>query len=176
MNIAVKDLIPAWVEGRLQPLDKLSVHRHGLRHPAVSVFVLSGSQVLIQQRAAGKYHSAGLWANTCCTHPHWDEPPLACAQRRLAEELGITGLTLIPVGQVEYRAEVPPDLIEHELVDVFVAEAAEDLSMTLNSDEVQATAWVDLDRLDAEIAADPARFTPWLRIYLSTHRAQILGR
>jgi len=176
MNIAVKDLIPAWVEGRLQPLDKLAVHRQGLRHPAVSVFVLSGAKVLIQQRALGKYHSGGLWANTCCTHPHWNEPPLACATRRLTEELGIEGLTLRPVGQVEYRAEVPPDLIEHELVDVFVAEAGQDLALSLNPDEVQAISWVDLDRLDAEIAADPARFTPWLRIYLSTHRAQILGR
>ncbi|NBZ86406.1 isopentenyl-diphosphate delta-isomerase [Stagnihabitans tardus] len=176
MNIAVKDLIPAWVEGRLQPLDKLAVHRQGLRHPAVSVFVLSGSRVLIQQRAADKYHSGGLWANTCCTHPYWGEAPLACAIRRLTEELGITGLTLQPVGQVEYRAEVPPDLIEHELVDVFVAEAPLDLTLDLNPEEVQAVAWVDLDALDAQIAAQPARFTPWLRIYLSEHRAQILGR
>ena len=175
MNIAVKDLIPAWVEGRLQPFDKLAVHRQGLRHPAVSVFVLSGSRVLIQQRAAGKYHSGGMWANTCCTHPFWGEAPLDCATRRVAEELGITGLTLVPMGQVEYRAEVPPDLIEHELVDVFVAEASEDMALDLNPDEVQATAWVDLDDLDAQIAAEPARFTPWLRIYLSEHRAQILG-
>lgn len=175
MNIAVKDLIPAWVEGRLQPFDKLAVHRQGLRHPAVSVFVLSGSRVLIQQRAAGKYHSGGMWANTCCTHPFWGEAPLDCATRRVAEELGITGLTLVPMGQVEYRAEVPPDLIEHELVDVFVAEASEDMALDLNPDEVQATAWVELDDLDAQIAAEPARFTPWLRIYLSEHRAQILG-
>lgn len=175
MNIAVQDMIAAWVEGRLQPMDKLAVHRQGLRHPAVSVFVLSGGRVLIQQRAAGKYHSGGMWANTCCTHPHWGEAPLDCAERRLMEELGIGGLTLVPVGQVEYRAEVPPDLIEHELVDVFVAEAPEDLPMSLNPAEVQDVSWVSLDRLEAEMAAEPHRFTPWLRIYLTKHRAQILG-
>ncbi|MFN4172512.1 MAG: isopentenyl-diphosphate delta-isomerase, partial [Pseudorhodobacter sp.] len=67
------DLIPAWLDGDLRPLDKLDVHRRGLRHLAVSVFVLSAGKVLIQQRAAGKYHTPNLWANTCCTHPHWGE-------------------------------------------------------------------------------------------------------
>lgn len=175
MTLILRDKIGAWVDGRLQPVEKLAVHRRGLRHPAVSVFVRAGDRVLIQQRAADKYHSGGMWANTCCTHPHWGEAPLACAERRLAEELGIAGLMLRPAGQVEYRAEVPPDLIEHELVDVFVAEAAEGLAMDLDPAEVQAVRWLGLDRLDAEIAAEPARFTPWLRIYLADHRAQILG-
>ena len=74
------------------PVGKLEVHQRGLRHMAVSVFVLDGHAVLIQQRAAGKYHTPGLWANTCCTHPRWGEEPAACAVRRLREELGITGL------------------------------------------------------------------------------------
>lgn len=175
MNVTVQDMIAAWENGRLQKVEKLAVHRRGLRHPAVSVFVFCGNRVLIQQRAAGKYHSGGLWANTCCTHPHWGEPALDCAERRLAEELGIAGLSLVPAGQVEYRAEVPPDLVEHELVDVFTAEAPAGLSMALNPQEVQDVAWVALDRLEAEIAAEPQRFTPWLRIYLTEHRAQILG-
>lgn len=175
MNAPVAQLIGAWVGGALQPLDKMAVHRQGLRHPAVSVFVLAGDRVLIQQRALTKYHSGGLWANTCCTHPHWGEPPEVCAGRRLEEELGIAGLDLTPVGQVEYCAAVPPDLIEHELVDVFVAEAAPDLPFALNADEVRAVRWVALDALDAEIAATPEVFTPWLRIYLTEHRDQILG-
>jgi isopentenyl-diphosphate Delta-isomerase len=70
--------------------------------------------VLIQQRALGKYHTPGLWANTCCTHPHWGED-LACARRRLREELGITGWRW-PAGQVEYRADVGGGLTEHEVV------------------------------------------------------------
>lgn len=168
-------LIAAWVDGALVPVDKLDVHRRGLRHPAVSVFVMAGRRVLIQQRALTKYHTPGLWANTCCTHPHWGEDAGLCAERRLAEELGITGLTLRPVGRVEYRAAVPPDLIEHEVVDVFTADAAADLSPHLNPAEVRAVRWVDLDALAAEIAATPAQFTPWLAIYLGQHRTQIFG-
>ena len=86
-------MIPAWVDGTLKPVDKLECTSRGLRHKAVSVFVMRGNAMLIQRRALGKYHTPGLWANTCCTHPDWDEDPLDCARRRLAEELGITGLT-----------------------------------------------------------------------------------
>lgn len=167
--------IPAWVDGRLMPVDKLEVHRRGLRHPAVSVFVLDGPRVLIQQRAAGKYHTPGLWANTCCTHPHWAEDTATCARRRLAQELGITGLDLTPAGTVEYRAAVGNGLTEHEVVDVFVGRAGPGLAVTPDPEEVQATRWVDLDRLADELRATPAAFTPWLRIYLDRHRDQIFG-
>ncbi|MFM7446567.1 MAG: NUDIX domain-containing protein, partial [Tabrizicola sp.] len=92
--------IPAFgPDGVLRPVGKLAVHRQGLRHPAVSVFVLRGAEILIQQRAAGKYHTPGLWANTCCTHPMWGETAADCAVRRLSEELGISELALRHVGQ-----------------------------------------------------------------------------
>ncbi|MEM9778369.1 MAG: NUDIX domain-containing protein, partial [Pseudomonadota bacterium] len=80
-------MIPAWVEGELTPVGKLEAHERGLRHPAVSVFVMDGDRILLQQRALSKYHTPGLWANTCCTHPHWGEDPADCANRRLTEEL-----------------------------------------------------------------------------------------
>lgn len=169
------DLIPAWMNNTLQPVEKLRVHQLGLRHKAVSVFVLAGDAVLIQQRAAHKYHTPNLWANTCCTHPHWGEEDLACAQRRVAEELGITGLTLTAMGEVAYRADVGGGLIEDEVVQVFTAQAPKTLPMTLNTGEVQAVRWVTLPDLLAEIAAEPEHFTPWLRIYLTQHRAQIFG-
>ncbi|SEN40780.1 isopentenyl-diphosphate delta-isomerase [Pseudorhodobacter antarcticus] len=169
------DLIPAWLDGVLQPVEKLAVHQRGLRHKAISVFVLCGDAVLIQQRAAEKYHTPGLWANTCCTHPHWGEDDLGCANRRLEQELGIKGLDLRAVGEVEYRADVGGGLIEHELVQVFTAQTAQSLPTALNPEEVQAARWVPLTDLMAEIAADPAPFTPWLRIYLDQHRTQIFG-
>jgi len=169
------DLIPAWVNGDLCPVDKLDVHRRGLRHLAVSVFVMSAGKVLIQQRAAEKYHTPNLWANTCCTHPHWGEAAMDCAARRLGQELGISGLRLVPAGQVEYRADVGGGLTEHELVDVFIAETSADLSMALNPQEVQAVRWVDLFDLAAETRRWPDRFTPWLRIYLADHMDQIFG-
>ena len=99
---ALEEQIPAWVDGRLVPVGKLEAHQKGLRHKAVSVFVTRGREVLIQQRAAGKYHTPLLWANTCCTHPRWDEEAAACAIRRLREELGITGLYPAFADRVEY--------------------------------------------------------------------------
>ncbi len=172
--------IPAWdASGALVPLGKLAVHRQGLRHPAVSVFVLRGQDILIQERAAGKYHTPGLWANTCCTHPMWGESPQACAERRLDEELGITGLDLRHVGQVEYRAEVPgkgETLTEHEVVDVFVGKAGWPLEIELDPTEVAHVRWVGLAALMAEIAERPEAFTPWLRIYLERHARMIFGQ
>ncbi len=169
-------LIPAWVDGTLEPVEKLEVHRRGLRHKAISVFVMAAGQVLLQQRALEKYHTPGLWANTCCTHPHWGEAPEDCAHRRLSEELGLTGLTLQHKGQIEYRADVGGGLIEHELVEIYLAHATRDLRITPNPDEVMATGWMELDALTRDTAARPERYTPWLRIYLDQHRTMLFGQ
>ena len=168
-------MIPAWVDGTLTPVEKLDAHLRGLRHKAVSVFVMDGDAMLIQRRAEGKYHTPGLWANTCCTHPEWEEADAVCAVRRLEEELGITGITATHRGQVEYRADVGSGLIEHELVEVFVVQARRDLALAPDPDEVMDTRWVTLDALRHEIAATPELFTPWLRIYLELHSAMIFG-
>ena len=162
-------LIPAWVEGLLTPVDKLAVHRQGLRHLAVSVFVLRDGMTLLQRRAAGKYHTPNLWANTCCTHPHWGEDDLSCATRRLAEELGITGLALTPVRQIEYRAEVGNGMTEHEVVQLFVAHAPPGLPLSPNPAEVRDTLWISPIDLHEALAARPQDFTPWLRIYMRDH-------
>jgi isopentenyl-diphosphate delta-isomerase len=175
MDGSLEEMIPAWIDGRLTPVGKLAAHQRGLRHKAVSVFVMDGPRVLIQKRAAGKYHTPGLWANTCCTHPRWDEDAATCAIRRLREELGITGLYPSFSGRVEYRADVGGGLIEHELVDIFVAEAAPGLSITPNPGEVEAVRWVDLYDLKAEVLRQPDRFTPWLHIYLTDHLDRIFG-
>ncbi|HKL55994.1 MAG: isopentenyl-diphosphate Delta-isomerase [Roseovarius sp.] len=169
------DAIPAWVDDALMPVGKLETHRRGLRHKAVSVFVLHGSALLIQRRALGKYHTPGLWANTCCTHPHWGEAAEVCAARRLGEELGITGLELDHRDQVEYRADVGNGMIEHELVDIFVARLCERIAVAPNPDEVMDTDWVELSDLAARVKQAPERFTPWLRIYLEEHAAQIFA-
>ena len=162
----MSDLIPAWIDGTLTPVDKLEVHRLGLRHPAVSVFVMEGGRTLLQRRALGKYHTPGLWANACCTHPHWDEAPADCAARRLREELGLTGLDLRPAGRIEYRADVGNGLTEHEVVEVFVAQASASQPLAPDPAEVMQTRWIDRAALSDDIAAAPGRYTPWLRIYL----------
>ncbi len=168
-------VIPAWISDTLQPVEKLEAHIRGLRHKAISVFVLKGDEILIQRRAMGKYHTPGLWANTCCTHPHWNESSLNCANRRLNEELGITGLDLEYRDRVEYRADVGGGLIEHEVVDIFLAHVAEAPILKLNPDEVMATRWVSYTQLMQDVVNEPAKFTPWLRIYLDTYAPQIFG-
>lgn len=169
------EAIPAWVDGVLAPVEKLAVHRAGLRHKAVSVFVTRGADVLIQRRALGKYHTPGLWANACCTHPHWDEPPAECARRRLGEELGITGLDIVWRDRLEYRAEVGGGMVEHELVDIYTAEAPADLRIAPDPSEVMETVWTDLAVLAADVESRPDNFTPWLRIYLDRSRRRIFG-
>ena len=168
-------MIPAWVDGTLTPVEKLEAHQRGLRHKAVSVFVIRGSAVLMQRRAMEKYHTPGLWANTCCTHPDWDEAPLDCAVRRLDEELGITGLPLEHRHHLEYRAKVGNGLVEHELVDVYLGHAPHDLKIDPNPAEVLAVEWVDYHVLIGQVRRAPERFTPWLRIYLNDHAETIFG-
>lgn len=168
-------LIPAWVEGKLTPVDKLDAHRRGLRHKAVSVFVVQGTRILLQRRALGKYHTPGLWANTCCTHPDWGEAPDLCAVRRLREELGITGIYPELRHHLEYRAEVGNGMIEHEEVDVFLALVHRDIAVAPNPDEVMEVRWTDYHDLLAEVARHPERFTPWLKIYLESHADRIFG-
>ncbi len=160
-------IIPAVAaDGSLFPIEKMQAHITGQLHLAVSVFVFDSDLLLLQQRAQGKYHCAGLWANTCCTHPHWRETVEACAGRRLTEELGIS-LPLLRHQTVDYEADVGDGLREHERVTLFSA-AADHRSLAPSPDptEVAATRWISLSALRQEVAADPQRFTPWLRIYL----------
>ena len=168
-------MIPAWVDGTLTPVEKLEAHQRGLKHKAVSVFVIRGTEVLMQQRAMGKYHTPGLWANTCCTHPDWDEAPSVCAARRLKEELGVTGVPLEHRHHLEYRADVGGGLVEHEVGEVYLGRVHNDISVVPNPDEVMDYKWMDYHDLMALVARHPSRFTPWVRIYLSEHSDVIFG-
>ena len=168
-------MLPAWVDGTLTPVEKLEVHQRGLKHKAISVFVMDGQNVLVQRRAMSKYHTPGLWANTCCTHPQWGESSSDCAVRRLREELGITGLYPALRDTVEYRADVGNGLIEHEVVDIYLAHATKQLPVQINPAEVMQVEWIGLYDLAAEVARRPTRFTPWLRIYMQEHQDRSFG-
>lgn len=172
---AIDQHIAAWQGGRLVPCDKLAVHRLGLKHPAVSVFLMAGSQTLLQRRALGKYHTPGLWANSCCTHPLWQESTRDCAIRRLREELGLESIDPVSVGQVEYRADVGGGMTEHEEVEIFRADISADLTIRPNPAEVMEVRWVELAELASLIAAAPDSYTPWLRIYLAEHAGRIFA-
>jgi isopentenyl-diphosphate delta-isomerase len=160
-------VIPAIADdGSLFPIGKMEAHRRGQRHLAVSVFVFAGDELLIQRRAAGKYHCGGLWANTCCTHPHWGEREADCAHRRLLEEVGLS-VELRPCGIVDYRADVGNGLVENERVHVFRGDVATPFPvLAFNRDEVQDVAWIGSAELRRQVDDAPALFTPWIRIYL----------
>lgn len=169
--------IAAWQDNVLSPVDKLEVHKKGLKHPAVSVFVKRNNEILLQQRAACKYHSPNLWANTVCTHPHWEESSYTCAIRRLEEELNIKSLDLKFCKEIEYKADVGNNLIEHEVVSVFIAEIPKNFHLIIdpNPQEVKSTKWIKILSVLKEIEKNPTIFTEWFKIYMQDHSMEILG-
>lgn len=139
---------------------KLGVHRPpGALHRAVSVFLLDNlGRLLLQRRSASKYHSGGLWSNTCCGHPLPGEPPEAAAQRRLREELGIQANRLIESAAARYRViDSVSGLVEHEHSHVFVGRVTSDV--VPNPHEVEDWRLVALDDLPAMRRTQP--FTAW---------------
>jgi len=152
-------------DGALFPIEKMAVHVRGQLHLAISIFVFRGADLLIQKRADGKYHSARLWANTCCSHPHWGEPIEHSAKRRLREELGFT-VALERANVITYRASVSNDLIEHEQVHVFRGELADPSSIQPCVTEVSAVRWATPAALLTAARRTPGEFAPWFRIYL----------
>lgn len=167
---AIDPVIPAiGPDGTLYRIGKLEAHRLGALHLAISVFVFDGPLLLIQRRAFSKYHCGGLWANTCCTHPHWGETLPAAARRRLREELGFE-LALTETRTVEYEADVGGGLTEHERVSMYVGAADRHrLAVRPNPAEVCETRWVSAGDLKAEVTETPDIFTPWFRIYLERY-------
>lgn len=153
-------------DGALYPIDKMEAHRQGALHLAVSVFVMSGDTLLLQRRALSKYHCGGLWANTCCSHPHWGEAPADSAARRLREELGIT-LPLKACNIIEYRAQVTDGLWEHERVHMFRGDAASTITIKPDAAEVLDTRWMSIDALRDDVRLQPEIYAPWFRIYLA---------
>jgi isopentenyl-diphosphate delta-isomerase type 1 len=150
-----------------QPLgtaEKLAAHREGLCHRAFSVFVYrktpQGIEILLQQRALHKYHSPGLWTNTCCSHPRPGEDILQAGQRRLREEMGID-IALKSVGSFHYIAHFDNGLTENEVDHVLIGRMT-DTVFQVNAEEVQDYRWINLAELHKEIALLPTKFTPWL--------------
>ncbi len=149
-------------------LEKQRAHVEGRLHRAISVLVLnSAGEMLLQRRAAGKYHSPGLWTNACCSHPRPGEPAAAAAARRLREEMGLA-CDLEPLFTFTYRADVGGGLTEHEYDHVFLGRC--DDAPVPDPAEADGWRWVPAGRLLAEVEADPAAFTPWFRILLAEPR------
>jgi isopentenyl-diphosphate delta-isomerase len=146
----------------LGTIGKLRAHTEGLLHRAFSVFIFDPQgRLLLQQRAADKYHSGGLWSNTCCSHPHPGESPLEGALRRLPEELGFCA-DLSPVLQETYHLPVGDNLTEYEHTHVFVGTAAAP-EIDAAATEVADWRWRTPDALQRELQRYPERYTSWFR-------------
>ena len=147
---------------KLGLMEKQQAHVAGLLHRAFSVFVFnSKGELMIQQRAASKYHSPTLWTNTCCSHPRDNETYEQAAHRRLEEEMGFDCELEYKFNFI-YKAHLENDLIEHELDHVFIGTF--DNEPKLNPDEVMAYRWVELDDLKKDMEKNPQNYTAWFKI------------
>ena len=133
-------------------------------HRAFSVFIFnSEGQLLLQQRAFEKYHSGGLWTNTCCSHPRLGEKTMDAAHRRLQEEMGMD-CEITELFQFSYRHEFENGLIENEYDHVFLG--VSDEVPIVNPEEVATFRYIDLDALLLELFEQPDSYTPWFKICL----------
>jgi isopentenyl-diphosphate Delta-isomerase len=145
-------------------MDKLEAHRQAKLHRAFSVFVFNDNgEMLLQQRAAEKYHSGGLWTNACCSHPAPGEATAAAAARRLQEEMGFS-TPLSKIFDFTYRAEFDNGLVEHEYDHVFLGIYSGGIQP--DPAEVQDHCYKTLDELKESIEQDPGAFTAWFHIAL----------
>lgn len=141
---------------------KMQVHREGQLHRAFSVFLFnSRNELLLHQRAKEKYHSAGLWTNTCCSHPRPGEAIEDAAKRRLGEEMGINA-ELTKLFHFTYRAELEDGLTEHEFDHVFIGRF--DGIPIPDPAEVADWKYLDIPAIERELETDPHRYTSWFRI------------
>ena len=141
--------------------DKLDAHQKGMLHRAFSVFIFdSAGRLLLQKRAAGKYHSGGLWTNTCCSHAEEGRELLETANRRLLEEMGIDA-GIEPFGVFRYKAQCG-ELVENEIDHLFIGYS--DAEPKPDPNEADDWRRCSPDELKAEIGAHPERFTAWFRL------------
>lgn len=144
--------------------EKLAAHQKALCHRAFSVFIFRQNEslqweLLLQQRQEGKYHSGGLWTNTCCSHPRVNEPIVEAGQRRLFEEMGIH-CKLQSVGHFHYIAHLDQGLTENELDHVLVGFYPHN-EIPFNQAEVKSFRWIELSTLENELKQSPEHFTQW---------------
>ena len=142
--------------------EKMKIHREGKLHRAFSIFVFnSRGELLLQKRAKSKYHSGGLWTNTCCSHPRSGESTERAAHRRLKEEMGFD-CELKEIFSFTYKAKLDNDLFENEFDHVFIGNF--DDNPLPNPKEVDEWKWVNLEELKRDIKENPTNYSYWLKI------------
>lgn len=155
-------------------MGKMEVHEKGLLHRAFSVFVFNSKQeVLLQQRAACKYHSPNLWTNTCCSHPRAGETNQQAGERRLQEEMGLQ-VPLREVFSFIYKAPFDNGLTEHEYDHVLIGYS--DAQPQINPEEVASWKWLSLEAIKEDILQAPERYTAWFKIIFEEFYHHLLSK
>jgi len=143
-------------------MPKLEAHQKALLHRAFSVFVLNdNNEVMLQQRAADKYHSPLLWTNTCCSHQREGETNIQAGKRRLFEEMGFE-VELKELFSFIYKAPFDNGLTEHELDHVMIGYCNQ--QPQINTEEVADWKWMKIEDIKADIASNPEIYTAWFKI------------
>ncbi|MBX9780764.1 MAG: isopentenyl-diphosphate Delta-isomerase [Chitinophagaceae bacterium] len=161
MNKEQVILVDEW-DSELGFMEKIEVHEKALLHRAFSVFIFNDDgELLLQQRAVSKYHSGGLWTNTCCSHPRPGETTIDAAKRRLKEEMGFeTGL--YKAFDFVYKSNFENGLTEHEFDHVFIGYY--NGIVLPDHNEVENYAFRSLDKISEYMLSHPDFFTSWFHI------------
>ena len=144
-------------------MEKMEAHKNGgTLHRAFSVFVFNTKgELLLQRRALHKYHSGGLWTNTCCSHPRPGETVRGAGHRRLEEEMGMQ-CKLVELFSFEYKAELDGGMTEWELDHVLLG--LSDKEPSINEEEVAEFKYMPLDDIDEDLNKNPQNYTEWFKI------------
>lgn len=146
-------------------MEKMEAHRKGLLHRAFSILVFnSKGELLLQKRSPKKYHSGGLWTNTCCSHPRPDEDMKNALSRKLKQEMGID-VTPEFSHKFIYKTVLENNLVEYEYDHVYVGRF--DGEPDINPDEVEEWRFEDLDRLRDSMKKNPQDFTYWFKLIVN---------
>jgi isopentenyl-diphosphate delta-isomerase len=147
---------------------KKEAHEKGFLHRAFSIFIFNDNGfMLLQKRAVTKYHFAGLWTNTCCSHPQPEERVLTAANRRLHEELGFTTSIYLRDHIMYSFHDEPSNLIEHEFDYILIG--VYNGNIFFNQEEASEIRWISPDALIQEVKSYPHHFTPWFKLILDAN-------
>lgn len=153
-------------------MPKLEAHEKGLLHRAFSVFIFNDKrETMLHQRADGKYHSPGLWSNTCCSHPREGETNVQAGERRLQEEMGFS-VPLKKVFSFMYKTDFSNGLTEHEFDHVLIGKWNKDPNM--NPEEVKDWKWVDMEVVRNDVKDNPNNYTVWFQHLINDHFKTII--
>lgn len=144
-------------------MEKLQAHLKPVLHRAFSIFLVDGNKMLIQKRAYEKYHSGGLWANACCSHPRPNLTLMESAKQRLKQELNVSDVDLTELFSFTYLSKYNDNLYEYEYDHVLVGKLKEQ-AIHFNKEEICDYKWIDIDELSLDLVKNPQNYATWFLI------------